>query len=110
MLSLTRVYTRILNTIFFAYMLCYCFFFLHSYQYLSLFYFCIELHFLFSNLYLPSYEICFTNDFYLLNPLIILNNFKLTPFVLFGTHNLSDKSLRVSLLPLHLSKSTTSRE
>ena len=72
----------------------------------SLFYFCFEVHFLFSNLHLPSREICFTSDFNSLNPLVILNTIKLTPFVLFGTHNLPDKLLKVSLLSLHLSNST----
>ena len=75
-------------------------YFLHS-----LFYFYFEVHFSFSNLHLPSCEICFTSDFNLLNPLVILNTIKLTPSVLFGTHDLRDKLLTVSLLSLHLSNS-----
>ena len=36
---------------------------------------------------------------------IILDTFKFTSSVLFGTHFLLDKKLRVLQLPLHLSKS-----
>ena len=43
------------------------------------------------------------------HPVIKLNTFKFTSYVLFEIHILSDKSLKTLQLPLHLFKLTLSR-
>ena len=67
----------------------------------------IMLHFLPSNLYLQSHELCFTFDFYLFIRIIIKNTLTFTSFILhFRIHYLSNRSSNILQLPLHLSKVT----
>ena len=79
---------------------------LHSHQHLSLFHQWFELNFLPSNLYLHSHDICFTNVFDSLIPVIKLNMLRFNFSVLFGTHTLLLKSLKVLQFPTHLSNLT----
>ena len=69
--------------------------FLHSYRHLSLFHFRFELHFLSLNLHLHSYFTCLVPVFDSFIFTIVVRTLKFTSFVLFGTHGLSDRSIRV---------------
>ena len=80
------------------------FLFLHSHRHLLLFHLSFELHFLSLNLHLHSHYICFVNVFDWLILAIIEKTFKFTSSILFKTHILSDRSLRVLQLSLKLSK------
>ena len=51
---------------------------------------------------------CFANVFDSFIPVIMLNIFRFTSSVFFGTHALLDKSLKVLQFPTHISKLTTS--
>ena len=75
--------------------------FWHSHQHLLLFYHWSELHFVLSYLHLNSHDICFVNIFYPFILVIILSTLRFKFFVLFGTHTLLDKLLRVLQLPKH---------
>ena len=77
-----------------------------KYVFLSLFHFWFEFHFLPSNLPLHSHDICFVNVFDSFFSVIMLNTLRFESSVLFGTHTLLDKSLRVLQLPTHISKLT----
>ena len=80
--------------------------FLHSLSHLSLFHHWSELHFLSSNLHLYSHDIYSVNVFDSFFHVIMLNALRFKYFVLFGTHTLFYKSLRVLQLPTHLSNLT----
>ena len=62
---------------------------------LSLFHFWFDLHFPTSNLDLHSHYKCFVNIFDSFAFVIILSILRFKCCILFGTHNLSDRSLRV---------------
>ena len=62
-----------------------------------------------SNVHLHSHNISFIKNFYSFIPVIMLNTIIFKSFVLFGTHILLDKSLRVSQLPANLSNLATDR-
>ena len=51
-------------------------------------------------------DICFVNVFDWFISVIVLNALRFKSYVLFGTHNLLDKSYRVLKLPTHLSNLT----
>ena len=55
-----------------------------------------------SNLHLHSHDISFVKIFDSFTPAIMLNTLRFKSSVLFGTHILSDKSLRVLQLQIHL--------
>ena len=80
--------------------------FLHSSQHLLLFHHQFKLHFLPSNLRLHLHDICFVNVFGSFIPVIVLNTLRSKSSVLFGTHNLLDKSLSVLQHTTHLSNLT----
>ena len=61
-----------------------------------------------SNLQLHSHDMCFVNVFDSCINVIMLNMLIFKSSVLFGTHNLLGKSLRVLELPTHLSNLTES--
>ena len=65
-----------------------------------------KLCFLLSNSCLHSCVLCFVNVFNSFIPVIMLNTLRFKSSVLFGTHTLLDKSLRVLQLPTNLSNST----
>ena len=75
--------------------------FLHSHQHSS------ELYFFPSNLHVHPHDIHFVNFFDSFISVLMLNILQFKSFVLFGTHTLSDKSLRVLQLPTHRPKLTT---
>ena len=68
-----------------------------------------ELHFFPSNLHLHSHDICFVNVFDSFFPVIMLNTLRFQSSVLFGTHTLLDKLLKVLQFPSHLSNLTVNR-
>ena len=80
--------------------------FLHLHQHLSLFHFGFELYFLPSNLHSHLHDSCFVNIFYSFFHVIILKTCTFKSSVLFVTHTLLDKSLRVSQPLTQLSKLT----
>ena len=88
------------------------YFFLNTYAFYTLiniyYYFTIDLNYIFfpSSLHLHSLDICFVNVFDWFISVIVLNALRFKSYVLFGTHNLSDKSYRVLKLPTHLSNLT----
>ena len=55
---------------------------------------------------LHSHDVCSVNVFDLFIPVIMLNTLRFNSPVLFGTHTLLDKSLRVLQLTIHLSNLT----
>ena len=63
-----------------------------------------KLNFLLSNLHLHSHDICFANVFDSFIPVIMLKTPRFESYVLFRTHTLLDRSLRVLQLLIHLSK------
>ena len=96
----TTTCSRIPNITFFT---CIAFFwFLHSHRHLPLFRFWSELHLLPSNLHFDSHDICFVNIFDLFIPYHIKDT-QYKSSLLFGTHTLLDRSLRVLQLLRHLS-------
>ena len=66
----------------------------------------ISILILITNLHLHSHDICFVNIFDSFIPIIMLNMLRFESSVLFGTHTLLDRSLRVSQLLTRLSKLT----
>ena len=78
--------------------------FSHSHWHFFLFHLWLELHFLSLNLHLHSQDIFFVNFFASFTPVIMLKTLTFRLYVLFGTHTLLYKSLRVLQFPTHLSK------
>ena len=76
--------------------------FLHSHRHLLLFQLWLELHFIQLNLHLHLYDTWLVNILDIFVPVIILNTFRFKYSVLFGTHILLDRSLRVLQIPVHL--------
>ena len=76
--------------------------FLHSHRHLLLFQFWLELHFIQLNLHLHLYDTWLVNILDIFVPVIVLNTFRFKYSVLFGTHILLDRSLRVLQIPVHL--------
>ena len=66
----------------------------------------LHLHQIPSNLHLHSHDICFFYVFDLFIPVFKLNTIRFKFTVLFGTHTLLDKTLRLLQLPTHLSNLT----
>ena len=75
-------------------------------QHLSPFHFRSELHFFPPNLHIQSHDLCFVKIFDSFILVIMLEVLRLKASVLFGTHTLLDKSLRVLQLLMHLCKLT----
>ena len=92
-----QLYDRIPNIIFCTYMMLF-------YTHIDTdFHHWFELRFLTTNLHLHSLDICFVNVFNSFIPVIMLNSLGFKSYVLFGTHTLLDKSLRVLQVLKHLS-------
>ena len=79
---------------------------LHSNPHFLLFYHWSELHIFTSNLHLHSHDACFVNVFDPFIFVIMLITLRSKSSVLFWTHTLLDKSLRVLQLPTNLSNLT----
>ena len=94
----TTAYSRISN----IYIFSHTWRFLHWYRHLLLFYQWSELHFfpIKSNLHL--HDISFAKIFDVITHVIMLNALRFKSSVLFGTHTLLDKSLRVLQFPKFL--------
>ena len=69
----------------------------------------LESHFLLSNLHLNSHDICLVNVFDSFIPVIVLKTFRSKSSVLFGTHTLLHKSLRILQLLTHFSNLSVNR-
>ena len=63
-------------------------------------------HIFYQNLHLHSHYVWYVNVFYSFIPVIMLNTLRFKFSVLFGTHTLLGKSLRVLKLPALLSNLT----